>query len=147
MYMSAQESTSLTCRQVKATAGRQPFERVAAAGLNKGSLMRSITPLTKLIAATTLITVGMIPAATATATKVPTPPGTGCPTGYLLLSVDDLNDLGHMLWPELDANADGHICGKPLAPPVQEQFCATLPGGVCTVPTIYYLRDNNVTRR
>jgi len=110
--------------------------------------MRSIAPLTKLIAATTLLTVAMIPA-TATAAKVPTPPGTGCPTAYLLLSFDDdLND--HMISPELerelDANADGYICGKPLAPKIQEQFCATLPGGVCTVPVIYYLRDNNVTR-
>jgi hypothetical protein len=108
--------------------------------------MRSTAPLTKLIAATALITVGMIPAA-ATAAKVPTPPGTGCPTGYFLLSVDDLEDQGYIFWPELDANADGYICGKPLAPPVQEQFCATIPGGVCTVPIIYYLRDNNVTRR
>lgn len=111
--------------------------------------MRSIAPLTKLIAATTLITVAMIPA-TATAANVPTPPPeSGCPAAYLLLSFDDeLKD--HMISLELerqlDANADGYICGKPLAPKIQEQFCATLPGGMCTVPTIYYLRDNNVTR-
>ena len=106
--------------------------------------MRSIAPLTKLIASTALITVGMIPA-TATAANVPTPPESGCPAAYCLLSLDDLEDQGHIFWPELDANADRYICGKPVAPKIQEQVCATIPGG-CTVETIYYLRDNNVTR-
>jgi hypothetical protein len=63
------------------------------------------------------------------------------------LSLDDLESRGYIFRPELDANADRYICGKPLAPPVQEQSCATFPGGVCPVPILYYVRDNDVTRR
>ena len=106
--------------------------------------MRSIAPLTGLIAVTALITVGLIPA-TATAAMSP-PRRNRAARTYFLLSLDDLEDQGYIFWPELDANADRYICGKPLAPQVQAQSCATFPDG-CPVPTLYSVRDNNVTRR
>jgi len=107
--------------------------------------MRSIAPLTRLTAASALVTACLIPSM-ATAASVPTPPETGCPSGWLLLSLNDLEDQGYIFGPGLDANADRYICGKPVAAPVQEHACATFPGGVCPVPIIYYIRDNNVTR-
>jgi hypothetical protein len=64
----------------------------------------------------------------------------------LLLSVNDLVEQGYWFSdPNLDANNDGSICGKPVAAPVQAQICSKFPGGVCTVPIIYMWRDNNVT--
>ena len=105
--------------------------------------MRSFASLTGLTAATALIAVCFIPS-TATAAKVPTPPVTGCPGGWFLLSLDDLESQGYIFSPELDANGDRYICGKPLAPPVQEQVCATFPGGRRPVPIVYYVRDNDL---
>ena len=86
--------------------------------------MRSIAPLTRLTAASALVTACLIPSM-ATAAIVPTPPETGCPSGWPLLSLNDLEDQGYIFGPELDANADRYICGKQLAAPVQEHFCAT----------------------
>ena len=107
-------------------------------------------PATRLTAASTLVAAGLFSSglfsSTALAAAVPTPPQTGCPGGYLLLSLSDLHDQGYVFSPGLDANNDGYICGKPVAPPVQEQICSQFPGGVCPVPIIYYVRDNNVTR-
>lgn len=105
--------------------------------------MRSIAPLTGLTAASALVTVCLIPSL-ATAAIVPTPPETGCPSGWPLLSLNDLEGQGYIFSPELDANSDRYICGKQLAAPVQEHFCATYFDGVCPVPVIYYVRDNDL---
>jgi hypothetical protein len=107
--------------------------------------MRSIAPLTRLTAASAIATACLIPSMAAAA-SVPTPPETGCPSGWPLLSLNDLEGEGYIFRPDLDANADRYICGKPVAAPVQEQICATFPGGVCPVPIIYYVRDNDLVR-
>lgn len=109
--------------------------------------MRSIALLTGLTAVSALITVGGLVPSTAAAAAVPTAPETGCPSGWFLLSLNDLEDQGYIFSPDLDANADRYICGKPLAPPVQAQACATFPDGECPVPILYSVRDNSVTRR
>ena len=85
--------------------------------------------------------------AAALAAAVPTPPTTGCPTGYQLLSLDDLEGRGYVFAPDLDANRDRFICGKPLNPVVQARVCLTFPGGVCPVPVLYAVRDNEVAQR
>ncbi|HEX7095806.1 MAG TPA: hypothetical protein VF183_07970 [Acidimicrobiales bacterium] len=73
-----------------------------------------------------------------------TPPTTGCPAGYELLSVDWLTQQGaYMLPGQLDSagNDDGFVCGKPLNPVVQYTICADN----CPVPIIYNFYDNNRT--
>jgi hypothetical protein len=91
-----------------------------------------------------MLAVGFV-LSSASAAQVPTPPGTGCPGGYTVLSVGDLVEQGYIRIP--DTNGDGHVCGKPVAAPVQAQICDQSYGGVCPVPTIYMWRDNNVTAR
>ena len=100
----------------------------------------------RLVLCAGLACVGLAPGAALAAT-VPTPPENGCPAAYQLLSLDDLEGEGYVFSPDLDANGDRFICGKPLNPVVQAQVCATFPDGVCPVPVIYYVRDNDVTRR
>jgi hypothetical protein len=83
----------------------------------------------------------------ALAAAVPTTPETGCPPAWQLLSLDDLEERGYVFVPELDANGDRFICGKPLNPVVQAQICLTFPDGVCPVPVLYSVRDNDVAQR
>ena len=80
-----------------------------------------------------------------------TPPQTGCPSngqsgGWQLTSTADLIARGydpHVT--NFDVNADGFICVKPVSQALQDLICADQPGGVCPVPVIYYLRDNDLT--
>ena len=53
--------------------------------------------------------------------------------GALLIAAEEYGDL----------DVDGYICGKPLSATLQARFCSERPGG-CTVPIIYYLRDNDL---
>lgn len=76
-----------------------------------------------------------------------TPPDTGCPSngqpgGWLFLSVSDLIPQGYInVGTNIDLNADGYICGKPVSQALQNLICAER---VCTVPVIYYFRDNDL---
>jgi len=73
-----------------------------------------------------------------------TPPETGCPAGYSLLSLEWLAEQGAYMLPfQLDAagNNDGLVCGKPLNPVVQNNIC----GNQCPVPVIYNFYDNTRT--
>ena len=80
-----------------------------------------------------------------------TPPETGCPSngqpgGWLYLSVSDLVQQGYLnVGANIDLDADGYICGKPVSPALQALICAERPGGVCPVPVIYYFRDNDLS--
>jgi hypothetical protein len=103
-----------------------------------------VHPVASLAAAGALVATGLL-SSSAVAASVPTPKQTGCSAGYLLLSLSDLSEQGYIFSPGLDANNDGYICGKPVAPPVQNQICEQAPGGVCTVPIIYYVTDNDKT--
>ncbi len=89
---------------------------------------------------------GALLQASAAAETIPTPPQTGCPVGFPLLSLDELEAQGYVFAPDLDVNQDRHICGKPLNPVVQQMACATFPGGVCPVPVLYSVRDNDVAQ-
>jgi hypothetical protein len=100
----------------------------------------------RLVLGAGLVCVGLAPAP-ALAAAVPATPETGCPTAYQLLSLDDLEAEGYVFAPDLDANGDRFICGKPLNPVVQAQVCLTFPGGVCPVPVLYSVRDNDVAQR
>ncbi len=106
-------------------------------------MLRTPVP-TRLAVAAALVTAGLLPA-TATAARA-APPETGCPASYQLLSLDDLEQQGYIFRPELDANQDRHICGKPLNERSQEKFCLDVFGGDCPVPIIYAVRDNDVTK-
>ncbi len=103
------------------------------------------TTVGRLVLGAGLVGVGLAPAA-AQAAAVPTPPESGCPAAYQLLSLDDLEGEGYVFVPDLDANSDRFICGKPLNPVVQAQVCLTFPDGVCPVPVLYYVRDNDVSQ-
>lgn len=105
-----------------------------------------ITTVGRLVLGAGLACVGLAPAA-APAGAAPAPPTTGCPAAYQLLSLDDLEGEGYVFVPDLDANGDRFICGKPLNPVVQAQVCLTFPGGICPVPVLYYVRDNDVAQR
>lgn len=84
---------------------------------------------------------------TAPALAVDTPPETGCPASNEVLVVADLTALGYRAPAQVDAagNNNGLVCGKPLSPAAQEQFCKKIVGG-CTVPIIYQFRDDDITR-
>jgi hypothetical protein len=72
-----------------------------------------------------------------------TPPQTGCPAAFSLLSVQWLSTQGPYQLPGiLDAagNNDGYVCGKLVVEPAATQFC----GGPCDVP-IYNFYDNDKT--
>jgi hypothetical protein len=103
------------------------------------------TTLSRLALGAGLLTVALAPP-TALAAAVPTPPVTGCPVAYELLSLDNLEAEGYVFAPDLDANGDRFICGKPLNPVVQAKICLTFPGGSCPVPIIYAVRDNSVAQ-
>jgi hypothetical protein len=109
--------------------------------------MRSTTPFVGLTAASALIATGLFSSTAAADAAVTTPLDTGCPAGWQSLSLSELAKKGYIFPDDLDANGDGYICGKPVAPAVQEMICETFPEGVCPVPVIYYIRDNNVTVR
>jgi hypothetical protein len=109
--------------------------------------MRYTTPLVRLTAASAFVAAGLLPSAAVADPAVPTPPDTGCPAGWQLLNLQEMHQQGYQFTVHPDADGDGFFCGKPVAPAVQAMICETFPGGVCPVPIIYYLRDNNVTRR
>ena len=76
-----------------------------------------------------------------------TPKATGCPEGYLTLSIAWLLEQfsgyrvpGMIDDPANGGNGDGIVCGNPVAPKQEEKFC----GGPCPAP-IYNFRDNSVT--
>jgi hypothetical protein len=104
-----------------------------------------ITTVGRLVLGAVLVWVGLAPAGALAA--APTTPETGCPAAYQLLALDDLEGEGYVFAADLDANGDRFICGKPLNPVVQAQVCLTFPGGVCPVPVLYSVRDNDVAQR
>jgi hypothetical protein len=73
-----------------------------------------------------------------------TPKVTGCPQGWLTLSIQKLGSAYHLPSVIDDSanggNADGMVCGNPLNAQRSETFC----GGPCDV-TIYSFRDNSLT--
>jgi hypothetical protein len=72
-----------------------------------------------------------------------TPPQTGCPAGYLTLSVAWLATQGPYQAPsKIDAagNQDGFVCGHPLTPADTAHICSP-----CAVPVVYLFRDNDLT--
>jgi hypothetical protein len=75
-----------------------------------------------------------------------TPKSTGCPEGYLTLSIADLLNVfpyrvpGMVDDPANGGNGDGIVCGNPLNAERSGTFC----GGTCPA-TIYSFRDNNLT--
>ena len=113
-------------------------------------MLRSRNTLSNLAAASVVLATGVTLLGTAAATA-DTPPQTGCPSngqpgGWLFLSVSDLISQGYInVGRNVDHNADGYICGKPVSQALQDNICAAEPGGVCTVPIIYYFRDNDLT--
>ena len=113
-------------------------------------MLRSRNTLTNLAAASVMLATGLTVLGTAAATA-DTPPQTGCPSngqpgGWLFLSVSDLIAQGYInVGGNVDLNADGYICGKPVSQALQDNICAAEPGGVCTVPIIYYFLDNDLT--
>ncbi len=76
---------------------------------NGGPSMR-FTTVYRLVLGAGLAFASLAPAATQAA-AVPTPPETGCPAGWQLLSLDDLEGAGYVFVPDLDANGDRLICG------------------------------------
>ena len=80
------------------------------------------------------------------AAAVPTPPETGCTAAMDMVLVSDLLAQGYNQIAQFDQNGDGYICVKPVSPALQEKICADIPGG-CTVPIIYWLRDNDLPAR
>jgi hypothetical protein len=117
----------------------------------KGHLMmRSASNIINMAAASLLLATGLWVLGTGAATA-DIPPNTGCPSngqpgGWVLTSTSDLIHRGYS--PNVtnfDVNADGYICVKPVSQALQDLICADRPGGVCTVPVIYYFRDNDVT--
>lgn len=105
--------------------------------------MRRITTTATTVAGT-LLALGLWPTAPSTAAPAAQ---TGCPGAFDVLSLDDLVAAGYVFAPDLDANEDGRICGKPMNPVVQERLCLTFPGGVCPVPVLYTVRDNDLASR
>ena len=87
-----------------------------------------------------LLAVGLAgPASAAPATP---PTVTGCPAGYLHLSVTFLEGQGPYMAPraiDQAGNDNGFVCGRPLPPAAAEQAC----GGPCPVPVIYLFRDDD----
>jgi len=78
-------------------------------------------------------------------TVIPYQPGdpltNGCPAGWEALNLSDLAPYRyHVVSSGLDANGDGIICGKPLAP--QEQ-AVRFPNA--SVPVIFDFMDNSLT--
>jgi hypothetical protein len=106
--------------------------------------MRISTACRVILGATTL-SLTLAPAVVHAAAA--TPPTTGCPPAWELLSLDTLEGQGYVFAPDLDANGDRLVCGKPLNAVVQARICLTFPGGDCPVPVIYALRDNDVAQR
>ena len=97
-------------------------------------------------AAATVVVAGLVTSAAGTAAAGTPPKETGCPASFQQQSLSDLLSRGHYGIEFVDANADGLICTKPLNPQVQEMFCFDLYGPAgCSVPVIYYLRENDTT--
>jgi hypothetical protein len=85
------------------------------------------------------VTLPLSPAALAA-----TPPETGCPAGFSLLSVQWLSTQGPYQLPGiLDAagNNDGYVCGKAIVDVAATHLC----GGSCGVPVLYNFYDNDKT--
>ena len=112
-------------------------------------MLGSRKTLTHLAAASVVLATGLTVLGTAAATAA-TPRQTGCPSngqpgGWLFLSVSDLIAQGYInVGRNVDHNADGYICGKPVSEAYQNLVCSEVPGG-CTVPVIYYFLDNDLT--
>jgi hypothetical protein len=102
---------------------------------------------------TTLVPAGLLLATALTvlapgAATADSPTETGCPSnghdgGWQLISTSELIARGYKPHDDLDVNADGYICVKPVSEALQDKVCAAQPGGVCTVPIIYYFTDND----
>jgi hypothetical protein len=100
-------------------------------------MMRSF----RIAASTVLLAVGLLAA-------VPLPnavakPGTGCPAGYQLRTVESLAATGNAPIPgQVDAagNNDGLVCARP----VPDAVCTAMGFDPCPVETIYFFRDNTV---
>jgi hypothetical protein len=100
-------------------------------------MMRSF----RIAADTVLLAVGLLAA-------VPLPaavakPGTGCPAGYQLRTVESLAATGNAPVPgQIDAagNNDGLVCALPLP----DAFCIAMGFDPCPVETVYLFTDNTV---
>jgi hypothetical protein len=100
-------------------------------------MMRSF----RIAAGTVLLAVGLLAA-------VPLPaavakPGTGCPAGYQLRTVESLAATGNAPVPgQIDAagNNDGLVCAHPLP----DAFCTAMGFDPCPVETTYWFTDNTV---
>lgn len=85
----------------------------------------------------------------APALAVDTPPQTGCPAAYDVMTVAELEATGHIPAPRnVDAagNGNGLVCTRPFADAANEQLCRLAPGGPCTVDQIYFYLDDNVAQ-
>ena len=93
----------------------------------------------RIAAITVLLVVGLlvaVPLPTAVAK-----PGTGCPAGYQLRTVESLAATGNAPVPGLiDAagNNDGLVCALPLP----DAFCIAMGFDPCPVETVYLFTDN-----
>ena len=75
------------------------------------------------------------------ALAVDIPPETGCPAGFQVMTVAELEATGHIPAPRnVDAagNGNGLICAKPFADAANEQLC-----GPCPVDQIYFYLDDS----
>jgi L-asparaginase II len=75
-----------------------------------------------------------------------TPPQTGCPSAFDVMTVAELEATGHIPAPrnvDASGNHNGLVCAKPLSDSAARQFCRQIGG--CTIDTIYYYRDDDVT--
>jgi hypothetical protein len=88
--------------------------------------------------------VSVLAAGSASAQPTISPGDTGCPTGYQVLSVEELIALDEDYGPlrDVDTNKDGVVCGRSLPAAAGEQVCAE-----CGVPVVYLFRDNDLTAR
>jgi hypothetical protein len=83
------------------------------------------------------------------ALAVDTPPETGCPAAYDVMTVAELEATGHSPAPRnVDAagNGNGLVCTRPFAEAANEQLCRLAPGGLCVVDQIYFYLDDNVAQ-
>ena len=83
------------------------------------------------------------------ALAVDTPPETGCPAGFQVMTVAELEATGHIPAPRnVDAagNGNGKVCALPFAPAANEQLCRLAAGGPCTVDQIYFYVDDNIAQ-
>ncbi len=72
-----------------------------------------------------------------------TPPETGCPSGYLVLSVETLTDHPYQLPAIIDngGNSNGYVCGLPLPGAVSDAY------GVPGRQLYIFVDDNSPARK